>query len=701
MRHLALLVANIGLFACSSRPPPGTIEILAGKGPVNVIRPDRALGGAIDGLPAGQVEKLFTLHNVAAIRGSGLGPISYSLRTELAIDAWHWGEEGSWSDPAHHQGYWTSSDNPKQPVMTGWGYKLPRRGDSVDQAEDDGYSRLDDGDPRTFWKSNPYLDAVLSHTADRPQWVALDFGTRRAISAARIAWKEPYATHYRIQYWTGADPYDDEGHWRDFPEGDQTHGAGGTVLLRLARSPILTQFVRILLEKSSHRAPPGAHDIRDLLGFAIGEVSFGTPGADGGLMDVVRHARDGHAQTQITVSSTDPWHRAGDRDPNAEQPGFDRLFRSGLTAGRPVIVPVGVLYDTPGNAASEFRFLRRRGYPVRQAEIGEEPDGQNISPEDFAVLYRLFGAAMRAAYPGIELGGPNLQDAISDTWLDDSRDQSWTRRFINDITPPGGRPDIDFFTFEHYPYDTPCGAIDRKLVGAGAILENDLARLHEDGVPRSIPWVITEYGFSAFSGQVEVELPGALFDADMLARYFSAGGNAAYLLGYGPDQLYPPDKDCAGYGELMLFGEDAHGEATWPTPTYWVMRLLTQEWLEPGDGAHRLYRASLDALPADARRYVTAWPALRPDGRWSVMLINRSPTERFSIHLEDDSGRGSGAGGIAGPWDGVQYDESDYRWDPAGSTGHPLLDKPPHAVSGRGGDVFLPPYSITVVRMAG
>ncbi len=700
MVRLTLLAASITLLcACSSRAAPGTIVIEAGQAPLNVIRPDRALGGAIDGLPTGQVEELFTRHNVAAIRGAGLAPISYSLRTDLGIDAWHWGEEGRWSDPAHRQGYWTSSDNPTHPVMTGWGYKLPRRGDSVDQAEDDGYSRLDDGDPRTFWKSNPYLDAQLSHAANRPQWVAVDFGTKRAISVAKISWKEPYATHYRIQYWTGADPYDDEGHWRDFPAGDQPHGTGGEVLLRLAEHPVLTQFVRILLETSSHQAPPGSHDIRDSLGFAIGEVGFGTPAEGGGLVDVVRHARDGAAQTAITVSSTDPWHREIDRDSNAEQPGFDRLFRSGLTAGRPVIVPVGVLYDTPENAAAEFRFLRRRGYPVRQAEIGEEPDGQNISPDDFAVLYREFGAAVRAAYPGIELGGPNLQDAVSDTWLDDSRDRSWTRRFLADITPAGGRPDLDFFTFEHYPYDTPCGAIDQKLVGAGDILTHDLARLHEDGVPRSIPWVITEYGFSAFSGQAEVELPGALFDADMLARFFAAGGSAAYLLGYGPDQLYRPEQECAGYGELMLFGQDSRGQATWPTPTYWAIHLLTKEWLEPGDGAHDLYRASLDALPAEARRDVTAWPALRPDGRWSVMLINRSPNQRFSVALAFQN-QGGAVQAFDGSWEGSQYDQSDYRWKPEGSMSHPVIDKPAHPISGRGGEILLPPYSITVVRLA-
>ncbi|HJP69076.1 MAG TPA: discoidin domain-containing protein, partial [Sphingomicrobium sp.] len=562
---MAQIVASIMfLWACSSHSPPCTIVIESGHAPLNVIRPDRAIGGAIDGLPAGEVEMLFTQHNITAIQTAGLRPISYSLRTELAIDAWHWGEEGSWSDPAHHQGYWTTSDHPRRPVLTGWGYKLPRRGDSIDQAEDNGYSRLDDGDPRTFWKSNPYLDYELSHFSSPPQWVAVDLGRPQAISAAKIVWAKPHATQYRVQYWTAADPYDDEGHWRDFPAGNRHDGVGGVAQLRLAVRPIVTRFVRILLEKSSHRAPAGAGDIRDRLGFAIGEVGFGK-WDNNSFKDVVRHAPDGAAQTQITVSSTDPWHRESDRDLNAEQPGFDRIFRSGLTAGAPVVVPVGILYDTPENAAAEFRFLLRRGYPVRQVEMGEEPDGQNVRPDDFAALYRQFAAAIRAVDPKVELGGPNLQDAISDTWLDDAPDRSWTRRFLAGISK-GTRPDLDFFTFEYYPYDTPCGNIDEKLVGAADILRNDLTRLRQDGVPTSIPWVITEYGFSAFSGRAEVELPGALFDAGMLARFFAAGGSAAYLLGYGPDRLYPPDQGCAGYGELMLFGQNRNGQATWPTP---------------------------------------------------------------------------------------------------------------------------------------
>ena len=60
-----------------------------------------------------------------------------------------------------------------------------------------------------------------------------------------------------------------------------------------------------------------------------------------------------------------------------------------------MMAPVAALYDNPDNAAAEVRFLKRRGYAVRQVELGEEPDGQLVDAEDFATLYLRFAAAVR------------------------------------------------------------------------------------------------------------------------------------------------------------------------------------------------------------------------------------------------------------------------------------------------------------------
>ena len=58
-----------------------------------------------------------------------------------------------------------------------YGYSLPHRGTTRNDGTDNvGFSRLTDGDPNTFWKSNPYLTQRFTGESDtlHPQWVVLD-----------------------------------------------------------------------------------------------------------------------------------------------------------------------------------------------------------------------------------------------------------------------------------------------------------------------------------------------------------------------------------------------------------------------------------------------------------------------------------------------------------------------------------------------
>ena len=649
------------------------------------FRPDTALGGGVDGAMRGDIDRLFTGHNIQAMRSLGLNSLTYRLRTELGVEAWHWTEEGRWSDPAHAQGYWTSSDRPTRPVMLSWGYRLPRRGDTQDNANNLDWSRLTDGDLATFWKSNPYLDPRYTHErAARPQWLVVRLEAPTAIDTVRIAWADPYATAYEVQYWDGADDYDSERRWVTFPMGRVDHAAGGAETRRIAAQPITARYLRILLKTPSGTAPAGSTDVRDRLGYAVREVGFGVIGQDGAFHDAVRHAASHAGQTFTHVSSTDPWHRAIDRDPDLEQVGVDRIFRSGLGNGLPIMMPVGVLFDTPDNAAALIRYLTRRGYPLERIELGEEPDGQYGDAADYGALYLATLDRLRPINPRLRFGGPSMQSAATDMPLVHGADRSWNRGFIAYLKARGRLADLQFFSFEHYPFDDICGDIHAKLIAEDALLDAMLKRLEAEGVPRATPKVIAEYGFSAFSGQAMVELPSALLQADLVGHFLSEGGAAAYMFGYGPNVPINQHLDCAGYGNMMPFLADEKGQAGAPLPVYFASRLISRTWLQPGHGRHRLFATRVEGdAPAGT---VVAYAAQRPDGRLAILVLNRSAERAFSVRPPQ-----------AGPAEVWQYGPDQYRWRPDGPDGRPSLDLPPAAWRIGGGEVQLPPDSLTVI----
>ena len=256
--------------AAPAAPSPEFLTIDAAAGPAARFDPDLALGAALDGMDQGGVAALFTPYNLRRMKSAGLGALTYRLRTELAIEAWHWGEEGAWSDPRRRQGYWTSTDHPVRPVLSRHGVIVFPVGETRStEAANDGYSRLDDGDPRSFRKSNPYLDPTFTgHSPAHPQWAVAAFPADVDIDAARIRWGAPFARRFDVQYWTGVDEYDDQGRWsRTFPHGAVFDGQGGETLIRLSDAPIESTIFSpqargvVSFTAPGRRRPKGRHGI--------------------------------------------------------------------------------------------------------------------------------------------------------------------------------------------------------------------------------------------------------------------------------------------------------------------------------------------------------------------------------------------------------------------------------------------------------
>ncbi len=655
-----------------------------------VFDPRLALGAAIDGHTSGDTKQIFTPANERAMLAAGLGPLTYRLRTELGNEAWHWNPRGRWSDAAHHQGYWTSDDRLRAPIVTSYGYRLPRRGNTVDQANEDGWSRVTDDDTASFWKSNPYLAPRFTGRPERehPQWLVLDFGRPRPVSALRIAWGHPYATRFTVEYWVGDTVPEIEenpvGTWQPFARGTLVDSAGGNRTYRLAEEAVPTRYLRIILSASSGTALPGSVDPRDSVGFAIREIFAGRLDSTR-LRDAVRHAPSPERQTRVVVSSTDPWHRAADRDPDVEQPGVDLVARSPLARGRPMLVPVGVLYDTPENGAALLRYLRARRYPLLGVELGEEPDGQMITPEDYGALYVRAARALTAVDSAMPLGGPSWQDLTNAELIAwptrpvAGPRRTWVGRFLDYLDRSGAAGALRFFSFEWYPFDSLCVPVAPQLARAPGMLARALAGLRDGGLPDSLPRYMTEYGYSAFAGRAEVDLPGALLDADIVGTFLGRGGDGAraYLYGYEPRGL-ERNADCNSWGNNLILLTDYAGRARDRLARYSAAWLLTHAWTDPRGGPHAIYPASVRTAPdSGPDSLVSVYPVRRVDGRWSILFVNRDAARARRVRIVLHGAGESDDVPLAGHVEVWSYSAREYAWRADGPRGRPARSRPP------------------------
>ena len=75
------------------------------------------------------------------------------------------------------------------------------------------------------------------------------------------------------------------------------------------------------------------------------------------------------------------------------------------------------------------------------------------------------------------------------------------------------------------------------------------------------------------------------------------------------------------------------------TSQFFAAQMLTQEWAEPKDEEHRLFKATSDIKDAKGHILVTAYAVLRPDGQWALMLINKDYDNphavRIAFHNDD------------------------------------------------------------------
>ena len=636
---------------------------------MNHFAPNQALGAGVDRIAQEAIDKDLVQPALDRALSSGWQPVSFRQNTELAVEAWHWNPQGTWSD-ASGKGYFTGSADPTEFLRYSYGYALPHRGFTRNDGTDNsGFSRLTDGDAASYWKSNPYLTQKFTAESDalHPQWIVVDLAQLQQITSIQILWAEPHAQHYIVQYWTGDDPIKSvtRGVWQTFPGGVITNGQGGSATLQLSSTPLPVRFLRILMTESSNTCDShGASDPRNCVGYAIYELYIGTTTADGKFHDVVRHTAD-QEQTTTYCSSVDPWHEPSDlRSTKQAQVGFDLFFTSGVTRGLPAMIPVALLYDTPDNAAAEMAYLQKRGYPVSYVEMGEEADGQYMLPEDYAALYVQWATALHRFNPALKLGGPSFQGVNRDieVWPDANGNVSWTARFVNYLRQHQRLGDLAFFSFEHYPYD-PCRIPWGSLYDEPELVNHIMQVWREDGVPTNIPMFITEGNLSSSASETYMDLFSGLWLADYVGSFLNAGGSGMYYFHYLPLQMEHGCNDSPG--TFAMFTVDADYKIQQPLAQFFVAQLINLEWVQPGSTEHRMFAAKGDVDDGAGHALVTAYALLRPDGQWSLLVVNRDQQNAHSVRISFRDEAAQGASSFIGPVQISTFGREQYHWQPA------------------------------------
>jgi hypothetical protein len=98
---------------------------------------------------------------------------------------------------------------------------------------------------------------------------------------------------------------------------------------------------------------------------------------------------------------------------------------------------------------------------------------------------------------------------------------------------------------------------------------------------------------------------------------------------------------------------------------------------------------------------VTAYAVLRPDGQWSLLLINKDYENPHPVRINFHDGDGKKDSSFAGPVAMVTFGKAQYQWHPGRKEGYADPDGPAATSTidaSADARYTLPPASMTILR---
>jgi hypothetical protein len=179
---------------------------------------------------------------------------------------------------------------------------------------------------------------------------------------------------------------------------------------------------------------------------------------------------------------------------------------------------------------------------------------------------------------------------------------------------------------------------------------------------------------------------------------FLTNGGAVYY--HSPIQPEPLRPGCHAWSTYGNFVADEKLDIMQHTSQYFASQLLNLDWVKHGAGVHQLYPAAADVQDDAGHKLITAYAVKRPDGAWSLLAINKDPTNAHEVTIEFDADRKDTARRLSGDVEVVTFGVAEYVWKPFGPASHAEPAGPARRSKvdwQEGQKVKLPKGSVTVI----
>jgi hypothetical protein len=114
---------------------------------------------------------------------------------------------------------------------------------------------------------------------------------------------------------------------------------------------------------------------------------------------------------------------------------------------------------------------------------------------------------------------------------------------------------------------------------------------------------------------------------------------------------------------------------------YFAAQMITQEWVQPQDAEDLLFIAASDIKDPDGHVLVTAYPVLRPDGEWALLVVNKDYDNAHPLHIGFHDGEAGMDDNFAGPVTMITFGKATIHVAPGPQTGLRRSGRPAREVN--------------------